>query len=143
MTTLIWLHEDALRLDHPVFNDIAENYVAFFIWDNIYYKEMDYGFNRLSFIYEVMSDLPFDIYEGRIQDVILEMLDHFNADRILIPQTPNRVIKNYLSALKVPIEVGYVADEAFVPMVGQTVEKRFFRFWNKIKKNAFLLDYDD
>ena len=30
MTTLIWLHEDALRLDHPVFNDIAENYVAFF-----------------------------------------------------------------------------------------------------------------
>ena len=55
---------------------------------------MDYGFNRLSFIYEVMSDLPFDIYEGRIQDVILEMLYHFNADRILIPQTPNRVIKN-------------------------------------------------
>ena len=92
MTSLIWLHEDSLRDTHPVFNHVAGDYHAFFIWDNEYFKQVDYGFNRLSFIYEAMSDLPFTIYEGEIASVISELATEFSSNQLYVANTPNRMI---------------------------------------------------
>ena len=136
MTTLIYLHEDACRETHPIFN-IDEDIYAFFVWDNTYFRKTDYGFNRLQFIYETMSSLPFDIYEGETTEVITKLIDKYQANKILIPQTPNRLIKENMKALSSSVEINYINDDAFVTNSNHIVEKRFFKFWNKIKNKAF------
>ena len=140
MTTLIWLHEDALSKHHPIFDHVDNDYKAFHIWDNDYFKQVDYGYNRLQFIYEAMSDLPFDIYSGNITDIITNLADTFQSTTLLVPETPNQFIQEKLSVLNKKLTITYIPDDDFIPKSSHIVEKRFFRFWNKIKKKAFLID---
>ena len=134
MTSLIWLHEDSLRDTHPVFNRVDGDYHAFFIWDNDYFKKVDYGFNRLSFIYEAMSDLPFTIYEGQIESVISELATEFSSNQLYVASTPNRMINEILQPLKNHFDIHSVPDDPFVDGLDGVVEQRFFRYWNKAKK---------
>ena len=134
MTSLIWLHEDSLRDTHPVFNHVAGDYHAFFIWDNEYFKQVDYGFNRLSFIYEAMSDLPFTIYEGGIASVIGELATDFFSNQLFVSKTPNRTINEILQPLNQHFDIHIVPDDPFIDGLDGVVEQRFFRYWNKAKK---------
>ena len=136
MTTLIYLHEDACRKTHPIFSIDTDVYV-FFIWDYRYFKNTDYGYNRLQFIYEAMSSLPFDIYDGDTVDVISTLIDQYEAKKLLIPQTPNGLIKDNMNALTHKIKINYINDDPFIKHSSHIVEKRFFKFWNKIKNKAF------
>ena len=140
MTSLIWLHEDALRMTHPVFTAAEHNYTAFCIWDNDYFKDMNYGFNRLSFIYEAMSDLPHNIYKGPIEKTILELAKEVNSQSLYVPFSPNHVIKQHLISLEKKLTIKVVKDEPFVDCNPTNIDKRFFRYWNKIKKYALQDD---
>ena len=135
MTNLIWLHEDAMRETHPIL-DISNNSYPFFIWDNDYFKKINYGFNKLTFIYEVMSSLPYDIYDGSIIDTIIKLKEKYNSSSLFIPQTPNIYIKQYCHELKSIIKTETIPDEPFIKNKPSIVDKRFFKYWNKIKPKA-------
>ena len=133
---LIWLHEDALRMTHPIFNLAPQPAEILFIWDNDYLKKMDYSFKRLVFIYESLCELPIKIIEGNS----LALLDRHPATHIFVPSTTNPLLRNMITALADKKLVITAHDEPFVKLESKSIDKRFFQFWNKIEKYAFMRD---
>jgi deoxyribodipyrimidine photolyase len=136
MTDLVWLHEDALRADHPVFAHAGLEAQACFIWDENYLKRMQYSFKRLVFIYESLCELPLDIYQGDTIDVLVTLTDEYNSNAVFVAQTPNPELKHLVQSLQRRLAVNVIADEPFITLNQQPELKRFYRYWNKVKKLA-------
>ena len=130
MSALIWLHEDALRADHPVFKVAGEAAEAVFIWDDAYFQAQGYSLKRLVFIYEVLTDLNITCLKGETEAVLK---DYAKGRAIFVPKTPNPAFQNIISRLD---SVTLVPDTPLVIVPDDVDLKRFFRFWNKAKKSA-------
>lgn len=142
MSDLIWLHEDALRTGHRLF-DAAQAHKterACFIWDDAYFAAMHYGLKRRVFLYESLVELPVDIYQGQTVATLLALARQNEASRILTGKTPNPHLRSFCEELRDTVPVSTIADKAFVQMDAPPELKRFFKYWNKAKKNAFLPD---
>lgn len=129
---LIWLHDEALRADHPVFA-AAPQARAVFIWDDALFQKMDYGFKKLVFIYEALTELPVDIIAGPTLDVLRDLAE---GDDIFTPQSSNPHLVSIMAELSRDHSLHKVADDAFVRLNAKPDLKRFFRYWNKARKSA-------
>jgi deoxyribodipyrimidine photo-lyase len=137
MRKLIWLHEDCLRETHNLFRE-AGAARAVFVWDDGYFKTMHYGLKRRVFIYETLCALPVDIIAGDTLDCLRRLAD--TADEIVTGKTPNPALKQLMEKLRADKKVTAIADAPFVQMDSPPDLKRFFKYWNKAKKRAFLFD---
>ena len=136
MTQLIWLHEDHLSIAENAKN---ETY-AFFVWDDLYLKKMNYGFKRLVFIYETLCEMDVDIYRGSTIDVIDQIRKKYSTDTIGVYETPNPDLQRFIVEMKERCHVEIIKPQAFVKLDEQPDLKRFFRYWNKAKKKAMTHD---
>lgn len=130
---IIWVHEEALRADHPLFQGAAADARAVFVWDNAYFDAMDIGFKRRVFIYEALTELPVDIIAGDTVAVLTELAA---GKGIRVAETPNAHLRSLIQALQQTHRVEKIADDAFVHLSTSPDLKRFFRYWNKAKKSA-------
>ena len=138
MTTLVWLHEDALRADHPAIVTAGSDAVICSVWDETYLRNMQYGFKRLAFIYESLCALPVKIYKGDTVEVLQELAQQFDAEYLSIPTTPNPELLALAKELEHVINTRFIDDVPFVQLNKEPDIKRFFRYWNKAKKLAML-----
>ena len=137
MSGIIWLHEDALRCDHPVFEASDSVAPAFFIWDDAYLREMDYGFKRLLFIYETLLELPVTIVRGNHLEILSALVSR-HGTKIWMPETPNPSLMRTAEQLPANIELNVVSDVPFVTLSREPDLKRFFRYWNLARKPAMI-----
>ena len=138
MAGLIWLHEEALRADHPVFA-AASGATAVFCWDVDYMAAADIGLRRQIFIYESLLDLEVTIIQGAASQVLPVVARRDQATQLFVPDTPNPLIKHELSKVKAALEgikVDLVLERPFVQLKVQPDLGRFFRYWNKARKQA-------
>ena len=142
MTDLIWCHEDSLRINHPVFKAADGDCRAIFIWDDSHWRTMGFGFKKLHFIYETAANMGIDILKGDSVETLQAVMVEVGADRLLVADTPNPYLQGYISAISKKINVKVIADETFVTLDRLPKAKRFFRYWNKVKKQAMQLDGD-
>ena len=136
MTALVWLHEDALRQDHPVYTAAGEDVISYFFWDENYLQEMDYGFKRLVFIYETLCELPVNIIHGSTVEGLSKLAENQSCEKIYIPATPNPVLQEIIAELQHRLPVVVVEEIPFVSLTKDLDIKRFFRYWKKAKKLA-------
>ena len=129
---LIWLHDEALRADHPVFAS-APDARAVFVWDDALFTDMEYGFKKLVFIYEALTELPVDIIKGSTVSVLRDLA---SGEEIHTPTTSNPHLAKIMVDLGRDHTVTKVADDPFVRLNATPDLKRFFRYWNKAKKSA-------
>lgn len=133
MSALIWLHEDALRTDHPVFARAGKGAEAVFIWDDTYFKSEGYSLKRLVFIYELLADLDVTCIKGETAAVLK---DYVNGRPVFVPSTPNPYFNAIITELEQSHDVTTVPDVSLVIVPDDVDLRRFFRFWNKAKKSA-------
>lgn len=131
---LIWLHEEALRVSHPVFKAAPAQARAIALWDDDYFRSAGYTRKRLIFIYETLCELPVDIIQGNTLRVIRELA----PPTLYIPATSNPLIMKIIGLLQEFVSVETVEDEAFAIIKKATEFRRFFQYWNKAEKTAFL-----
>jgi len=136
VSQLVWLHEDALNMDHPVLRRAGRDALVCFVWDDRYLQQMDYGFKRLVFIYETLCQMPLQIYRGDTVEVLSELAADQRTDSIHIPSTPNPVLQAIATRLQQRMNVETVEDAPFVRLNHDPDVKRFFRYWNKARKSA-------
>lgn len=135
MTTLIWLHEDALRLDHPVFARAPEAQVVH-IWDDAYLRAREYSLKRLVFLYETLCDLGVAVRPGETREVLRAQ----TPEALFIPQSPNPFIKQVAADLAAILPVTLVPDEPLVVLETDSVFRRFFAYWKHARATACLPD---
>lgn len=127
--TLIWLHEDSLRATHPVVDNQDLNAAAVYVWDEAYLKKMDYGFQRLVFIYETLTELGVPVYQGDTQHVLIELAKQRNANTIRMANTPNPELLRIRDELSNDIPIVTIRDDEFVTFDRPPKLKRFFGYW--------------
>ena len=135
MSGMVWLHEDALGRDHPVFAAAGPGCDAFFVWDEAYLRDMDYGFKRLVFIYETLVDLPLTVLRGDTRQCLSHLAGE-RGGRIFVPDTPNPHLRRIIEDLQRDFCVDVVAAPPFVELPREPDLKRFFRYWNRARKYA-------
>ena len=134
--TLIWVHDDAISRDHPVFEEAGEGARAVFVYDADYYRDRGYSLKRLVFIMECVEDAGIEVLEGPFADTLLSL----SPDHICVAKTPNPHYRDVMETLRQSTEVKSVAAPAFA-RVGDGIDlKRFFRYWKKAKKDLLRRD---
>lgn len=137
--TLIWVHEDAMTLDHPVVQAAGADARAIFIWDTDEHDRRDYSAKRRVFIYECAHDLNIPIYAGDPHEVLKALADGGN---IYTASTPDPYINAKISDLRDEIEVITIDAPELAQIPANTDTGRFFRFWNRAKKTAMTHSTD-
>ena len=131
---LILLHEESLRMMHPVFNNAPEGTQVIYIWDDAYVQRTGYSLKRLIFIYETLCELEVDILRGDTCSILQEI----NPSLVYIPQTNNPLLVEMIDSIRGVLSVEMVEDSPFVILKKPMESKRFFQYWSKAEKNAFL-----
>ena len=131
--SIIWVHEDAMGKPHPLYTGIKIETDAFYVWDEDHLREMDYGFQRLVFIYETLCELGVTIYHGNIEKVAVELARLRSAEHIRTAFSPNPVIQAVTKELAQTVSVVTIGDEPFVTLKRPIKLKRFFSYWKKAR----------
>ena len=131
MADLIWIHDEALRADHPVMTGATGE--AVFIWDEAYMNRLHMGFKQKVFIYEALTALPVTIYQGDTVAVLRELAA---GGGITTAASPNPELRALMTALRQHAPLTLIEDEVFAHLSGPADLRRFFRYWNKAKSSA-------
>ena len=143
MADLVWLHEGALRLTHPVFVAGGPDAATIFIWDRDRLAASHVGIKRQLFIYETLAEMSesrsLDIHEGRAEEVLPRLAAQAGAGRVLVPSSPDPALRAEIGAIRraVPdLEIVEIEETPFVTLANTPHLGRFFRYWNKARKSA-------
>ncbi len=136
---LIWIHEDAMTLDHPVVVAAGDEAKPIFIWDTVRHDHLGYSLKRRMFIYESVLDLDIPIYAG---DTYASLMELSAGQPIYAADTPDPYVQDMLRRLRETQEVFVIDAPAFVDIPEGTDTKRFFRFWNQAKASAMMTTED-
>ena len=143
MADLVWLHEGALRLTHPVFAAGGPDAATIFIWDRDRLAASHVGIKRQLFIYETLAEMSesrsLDIHEGRAEEVLPRLAAQAGAGRVLVPSSPDPALRAEIGAIRraAPgLEIVEINETPFVTLAKTTDLGRFFRYWNKARKSA-------
>ena len=143
MGDLVWLHESALRLTHPVFTASGPDAAAIFIWDRDRLAASHVGIKRQLFIYETLAEMSefrnLDIHEGRAEEVLPRLAAQADAGRVLVPSSPDPALHAEIGAIRraaPDLEIVEIEETPFVTLANTPDLGRFFRYWNKARKSA-------
>ena len=143
MADLVWLHEGALRLTHPVFAAGAQDAATIFIWDKDRLAASHVGIKRQLFIYETLAEMSesrnLDIHEGRAEEVLPLLAAQAGAGRVLVPSSPDPALRAEIVAIRraaPDLEIVEIEETPFVTLAKTSDLGRFFRYWNKARKRA-------
>ena len=143
MADLVWLHEGALRLTHPVFAAGGPDAATIFIWDRDRLAASHVGIKRQLFIYETLVEMSescsLDIHEGRTEEVLPRLAAQAGAGRVLVPSSPDPALRAEIGAIRhaaPDLEIVEIEETPFVTLANTPDLGRFFRYWNKARKSA-------
>lgn len=129
---IIWVHEDALRNNHPVFLD-SEGATRAFIFDDALLKQACYSLKRLQFITETLIEMNVPIYRGDTCTCLKTLAAELGVGRIRLADSPDPAIAQCTTNLRESLDVVVINDEPFLPELDGEFH-RFFKFWDKVKK---------
>ena len=132
---LVWVHDDAISRDHPVFERAGEA-DAVFIFDTDYYRERGYSLKRLVFIMECVKDAGFEVKEGRFADILRELA----PTELFTARTPNPHYTSVIAELREHMPVTVVKERPFATLDREPDLRRFFRYWKRAKKSVMKPD---
>ena len=131
---VFWLHHACLRLPHGI---DTQNLRAIFIWDDELLRRQAYSLKRLVFLYEVLCELPVDIIKG---DTI-QILASYDRAVISTWQTDDADITAMVAALEQrDCNISVLKQTPFIAGTSAAKLNRFFQYWNKVQKKAFLVN---
>ena len=131
---LICLHEGALRITHPIFNVAPIGTKAIYVWDDEYLRRANYSLKRLVFMYETLCDLPVDVVRGDTRSIVVAM----TPSMLYVPATNNPSILPRFAGITPATPLNVVDDDIFAVMEKTSEARRFFQYWSKVERSAFL-----
>lgn len=131
---LILLHEEALRITHPMFGVAPLGTKAIYVWDDAYWKQVQYSLKRLVFIYETLCAMPIEIIHGNTRDIV----DELSPSILYVPATNNPYILAIHHDLQAHVTLELVEDEPFAMINNSKNFLRFFQYWKQAKETVFI-----
>ena len=136
MSEIIWLHDKALNLLQLDTLGASAQQPALFIWDDDYFRSRAYALKRLVFIYETLCALPVEIVHGDTMAVMQQRA----PTAIKTFFTADSRIRAIIERLGQAHRVHVIRPEPFVRIAEDYQFQRFFKYWNKARQTAFLVN---
>ena len=133
---ILLLHEKSLCLENIIKDKNISYDKVIYIWDKDYFKRRDYSLKKLVFIYESLCEIPCEIISGNS----IEVLDKLSPSRVLLQYPVDSHLLQLADHIADKFTLEYIYPNDFVTIDSKIEYKRFFKFWNKAKKTAFLID---
>ena len=137
---LVWIHEDAINLDHPAVSAAGPSAEPIFIWDTEEHDRRGYTMKRRVFIYECAQDLNIPIYAGDAYEVLSALSQDGGA--IYAAASADPYIRGVLADLRDEHDVEVLETPRLAQVPANTDTGRFFRFWNRARKSALTHSKD-
>jgi hypothetical protein len=137
---LVWVHEDAISLDHPAALAAGPSARAIFIWDTEEHDRRGYTLKRRVFIYECALDLDIPIYVGDAFEVLSSLSE--GHTKIYAAASVDPYILGVLKDLRDEHQIEVVDAPRLANVPANTDTGRFFRFWNRARKSALTHSRD-
>lgn len=131
---VFWVHDKSLNI--KFLDTISPHIRPVFIWDDMYFRRRGYSLKRLVFIYESLCTLPLEIIRGDVIETLLVL----NPKKVKVLYTVDSEIMSLTLRISEKLDVEQLRPREFVQVSGKYNFKRFFNYWNKAKKTAFLND---
>ncbi len=126
---IFWIHDKALtnppKGGHPIF-----------VWDDGYFQNRAYSLKRLVFIYETLCQMQVDIIKGDLMTVMAV----YAPQKITTCFTADTMIKQQIEKLSALYKLEVTPPFPFVQLPEPTNFTRFFKYWNKAQKTAFMVN---
>ena len=123
MTTIAWVHDDALR---HCFGDTP----AIYVFDDKKLVAEQWSLKRIGFIYECLLQLPVEIRRGDPVEQVAAFQRRHHAEKVLTMVTPDPGLREQIQALNAEMQY----PPAFVEIGGKVDLKRFSRYWTKAER---------
>ena len=131
---IIWVHDK--MLNNSNLQGLDDQTKVIFVWDDHYFRNRSYSLKRLVFIYETLCQMPVEIIRGDIFEVMCSLA----PKKVRTFFTADTKIKELTQQLSEDYDIEVINPHPFVQVPGRYEFKRFFKYWNKAKKTAFLRD---
>jgi hypothetical protein len=128
-----WIHDKALSNRTAISSDAIRR---LFIWDDAYLKRQSYSFKRLVFIYETLCEMNIEVLRGDT----LTILGALAPSHITTNHTTDTTLKKLITTVSQEFEMTLAYEPAFVRNIDIPDARRFFKYWKKANKNAFLIN---
>ena len=136
----VWIHEDAISLEHPAVLAAGPSACPIFIWDTEEHDRRGYTLKRRMFIYECALDLDIPIYAGDAFEVLSTLSE--DGTKIYAAASADPYIRGVLADLRDDHDVVVLEMPQLAHVPANTDTGRFFRFWNRARKSALTHSQD-
>ncbi len=136
-TALIWVHEDALGPQHPVFSGPGETARRVFVFDPDRIAAEGWGLNRLAFFYQGAQALGCVIEKGDAPALLRAHADALGVDALHLARTPDPAIREVAHDLSADFKILWADEAPLAHIPDETDLKRFSRYWRKAERSAF------
>jgi len=135
-TTCVWLQEEWLSASL-----IAELCPAgatlIYIFDETWLAQRRYSLKRIQFIYEALLDLPeaVEIYRGEPSEILHARRQNKTEQRYLTFKPRDPELRQRVLDIAHAHDVEHMTPPRWIPVQSQSF-KRFFKFYNVVKRHA-------
>ena len=133
---LIWVHDDALGAEQPIFRQYPDAPAAY-VFDDAVIDYRGYGIKRLGFISECLADLAVDTYRGDTVAALKALAADNGTKTIAMMATPCPALKEIARELTETLTVKQIPNTPLVLLTEEPDLKRFSRYWRQAQKSAF------
>lgn len=135
--TIVWVHGDCLRPDHPGLVAYP-GAPAVFVFDDELLQAWQISLKRVVFMYECLLELPVTIRRGDPADVIGQFAAEHRAQRIVTTVSPSPRFRQIVAVLRRSFTVEVMRVEPFFDSDRPLDLGRFSRYWSVARR--YLID---
>ena len=134
--TLVWMHHYALSeniVDYPPFTSLS---ACIFVWDDNYFRNLNYSLKRLVFIYETLCELPVEIIQGDMISVLAARPESI----IYVAESQDKFIHKAIQVLQETKQLIQLAEKPFINTTQSKDHIRFSAYWRQVESMALSID---
>ncbi|MEM1444592.1 MAG: hypothetical protein AAGF84_00915 [Planctomycetota bacterium] len=131
--TMLWVHDEMLRPEV-----LREGEPACFVFDDQWIRDAEISLKRLVFMAECLEQMPgVEVRRGGMVAELSAFAEAHGVSAIRTQVTPLPRLRSQIDRLGERFALEFVHEPPFVALPGRVDLKRFSRYWNKAKKQAF------
>ena len=139
MRSVVWVHEDMLRTNHPIFLKYPAA-PAVWIWDDADLRRSPFSMKRIILRHKAMEEMPVSILRGDTLTELLRFAAENGADRIVTADSANPRVRFLLDRLTGSIQVDRMRESEGDEYSGLLDVRNFSRYWRSIRPLAGVGD---
>ena len=141
MRSVVWVHEDMLRANHPIFLKYPAA-PAVWVWDDADLRRSPFSMKRIIMRHKALEEMPVSVQRGDTVGELLRFAAENGADRIVTADSVNPRVRFLLDRLTGLIQVDRMRESASDEYAGMLDVRNFSRYWRSIRPLAEAGDDD-